>query len=113
MTVTRQDLADALDSVGVEGHALPPDVAAAGAGWPVWKSSTYLAQGLETSWDVFVVLPGGPSSAAIVEADPLVLAVADALNGLGAVQLIEPVSLTSDAQGTAQVPALRLSLTTI
>lgn len=113
MTVTRQDLADALDSVGVEGHALPPDVTQPGQGWPVWKSSIPMASGLETTWDVFVTLPGGPVTASIVEADPLLSAVADALLVLGDLRLIDPVTLTTDAQGTAAIPALRFNLTTI
>jgi hypothetical protein len=111
--ITRQDLADALTAAGCDGQALPPDVASAGMAWPVWVSGRPMASGAELTWNCFVVLPGGSAAATLAEADPLTEACLDALLQLGAVTDFGPVSLATDLAGSAVLPALRFTLTTV
>jgi hypothetical protein len=111
--ITRQDLADALTGAGCDGQAYPPDVASAGMAWPVWVGSQPIASGWVITWHCYVTLPGGSAAATIAEADPLTEAVGDALLQVGAVTDIEPVSLATDQAGSAVLPALRITLTTV
>lgn len=114
MSVSRQDLADALTEAGVAGTALPPSAPQPGQAWPVWRSSVPMAGGLEVTWDVFVVLSGGsPHAAAISEADPLIVTVTDHLLELGVVSIVSPIALAADAPGGQDLPALRITLTTL
>lgn len=110
----RDEIAAALAGVpGVTASPNAPNVANPGMAWPVWQSSAPLtAYGWEITWNVFLVLTGGYPDATIAEADPLALAVGDALLQVGAVTLVEPVALGVDASGTATAPALRFTLTT-
>lgn len=111
---TRQDLADALGGVpGVTGLTLPPDVIQPGMAWPVWRSSTPITgTDYEVTYDVFLTLPAGSPGASIAEADDSWQPVAFALLHVGAVSLIEPVTMATDPAG-AGLPAIRFTLTTL
>jgi hypothetical protein len=98
---------------GVTAQPMPPEVHQPGMAYPVWRSSVPLASGAEATFDLFVVLPAGSPAATIDAADPIVDDVADALLGVGVVTLYGPVTLATDMSGSAELPALRFTLTTI
>ena len=98
---------------GVTAQTLPPDVINPGMAWPVWRQSAPLtATDYEVTYDVFFTLPAGSPAASIAEADDSWQPVADALLQVGAVSLIEPVTMATDPGGSG-LPAIRFTLTTL
>lgn len=86
-----------------------PDVPTAGAAWPVYVQTTpdgWLSQpGLDT-FDVWVLLPAGYSSATVAAADAIRTDIWAALHQPCVVQLCEPVTVQFDNQ--TKMPGLRL-----
>lgn len=84
-----------------------------GDAWPVWRSSVWKNRCLtEATWDVLVALPDLGSDVTTAEADPLALAVAEALMAAGCrVIQVEPArtAVTENSPGT---PVLRYQIET-
>ena len=113
--VTRQDIADALSRIeGVTGLATPPPTPAAGLGWPEWRQTVpSTLTGDEVTWAVHTLLPGGRQDATVLEADPLILALTDSLEDLGVIQTIEPTTYLVQSGGSAALPCITVTITTV
>jgi hypothetical protein len=112
---TRAELVAALSTVpGLSVTPTQPGSIVAGAAWPVWRQTVWRNQvpdgARALTWFVFVALGSADLESTVLEADPLVELVGDALIGaeLG-VQLVEPVRITVNGSADG-VPALRYSL---
>jgi hypothetical protein len=107
---TRQTLVDALGAVqGLTATPSAPDVATAGATWPVWALTDYagrLGAPSRRTYDVFVVLPAGYLPDTVDQADGLVDQVAGALWPVAVIQTAEPVQIQFD--DSAVMPGLRV-----
>jgi hypothetical protein len=110
---TRAALVAALGAIdGLTAYSVAPDQATAGAAWPRWIQSTYdgrLCTLANDSFDVLVTLPAGYLESTVDEGDSLRDVVALALNRIGRIQYVEPVSIAFSDRQT--MPGLRLRLT--
>jgi hypothetical protein len=113
VTVTRQDIADALSTVeGVTGSALPPSVPNPGAGWPQAVADGRIRlndHAAQASFWCWVVLPA-TGQAAELAYDALVWQVEDALGYLGEIVSAGPYPLPLGPGQGDTVPALRVTL---
>jgi hypothetical protein len=97
LNTSRRDIADAVSSVtGVTGHEFRPDVLGDGDAWPLIASLTREGAGWTTSWRVLLVLPADEAAAA-ARLEAIAQDLTDALQPVAAVDLIEPVTIKTQA----------------
>lgn len=113
VSVTRQDIADALSTVdGVTGSALPPSTVQPGLGWPQAVTDGRLRindHAAQASFWVWVVLPATEQAAELAY-DELVWRVEDVLGYLGEIVAAGPYALPLGPGQGDTVPALRVTL---
>jgi len=112
---TRDEIAAALTSVGLNGTPTKTGPISAGDGWPQWRSTRWantVPFGVRLgSWYVYVALPGGGVDVTAAEADPLVETVGQALVDAGLqIEVVEPYAIPVGDTGQAAVPVLRYSV---
>lgn len=112
-TDSRRAIVTALSQVeGLVPGPNVPDVPTDGSAWPVWIQTAFngsLSFPGRPTYDVYVLLPAGYTTATVEKADGLLGQVCDALWGLAVIQLAEPVSVRFENQVT--MPGLRLRIT--
>jgi hypothetical protein len=111
VTITREQIVAALDSIGLAASPTTPDVISDGSAWPAWVSTTWVnaAGQRELRWYVFVALTAGDRNATVAEGDPLVEQLIAALWGIGLKpELIEPMQWAVEP-GAAALPVLRVT----
>lgn len=89
-----------------------PDVAVAGAAWPVWRQTLYTGRLCEPgthAYDVFAVLPGDYAATTVDDGDRLRDALVPALARVGHVDYAEPIYLTFNDNQT--MPGVRVRVT--
>lgn len=112
--MTRAAIVGALGTVpGLAASPTKTGPISPGDAWPVWRSSTW-RNGcvVEATWDVLVALPDAGQDVTVTEADPLTLAVGEALMAAGCRVLgVEPArtAVTEQSPGT---PVLRYRIET-
>jgi hypothetical protein len=109
---TRAEIVAALASVGLNGSPTKTGPISAGDAWPAWRSTRWANRCLDLgSWFVFVALPAGGPDVTVAEADPLVVAIGEALMAAGLqVEVVEPYRIPVADGGEASVPVLRYSV---
>jgi hypothetical protein len=100
-SASRQAVLDALATVpGLVPVATMPDTPMAGAAWPVWAESRIragkLARPLTHTYEVRVVLPAGYLPETVDAADGVLEALCAALDGVGALDVANPVQIQFD-----------------
>lgn len=110
----RQRVLDALSTVpGLVPVSTMPDTPMAGAAWPVWSESRYrdgkLYRPLAHTYEVRVILPAGWLPETVDAADGAVQLLADALSGVGTVDVLNPVQIAFD-NGTS-MPGINARVT--
>jgi len=110
---TRAALVAVLGAIpGLTAYPVAPDQATAGAAWPRWIQSTYdgqLCTLARDQFDVLVTLPAGYLESTVDEGDSLRDVVALALNRVGRINYVEPVSIAFADRQT--MPGLRVRIT--
>lgn len=97
MSVTRQEIADALSTVdGVSGAEFRPSVLTAGVAWANIGSHDRAEGFFATTWNVFVILPQNEKAAAIWY-DANIGALRNALHVAVYVDRDEPALIPTDA----------------
>lgn len=112
----RQAVLDALAAVpGLIPTPTMPDSPMPGAAWPVWAESHYrdgkLTRPLTHTYEVRVILPAGWLPETVDTADGLVEALAGALDEIGLVDVVQPVSITFENNAT--MPGLNARVTVV
>lgn len=121
MNTTRTAIAKALDlsvvdtitdtSYQLDPFEYEPPTLTALQAWPVWISSTWMNRCvIQESWAVLVLLPSGETATWTDAAESLIGPVREALENVGHVSLVEPVTVSPSDSG-AGIPALRFTLT--
>lgn len=121
LSVTRADIAAALDGLAIDYGGAPaalaatpyrPAALAVWAVWPDWQSAMWInACVVQRSWQVFVILPAVDPPAWTEATDAVLGAVHDALVPLGQVQRAEPIALVA-AEQALTMPAVAFTLVT-
>lgn len=119
--VGRQEIAQSLDGVTaawsggtieLSGSPYRPAALALWQAFPDWQSSRWLARCvIESTWNVYVILPATDPEAFSSATDALLDPVRDALSALGHVQQVSPIALVS-AEQSITMPALNFALLT-